>query len=105
MRPCANGWASSPTDLPVKRRNCFRRPDRPSRAPSRPVALYRFFIAAGRYLSGCTSSFWGRTPMSTDTPAVAADEPVETAVEAPAAPSEWAETALTVLFTAAAVLF
>ena len=43
--------------------------------------------------------------MSTDTPAVAADEPVETAVEASAAPSEWAETALTVLFTAAAVLF
>jgi hypothetical protein len=43
--------------------------------------------------------------MSTDMPAALATEPAETAVEAPSATSEWAETALTVLFTAAAVLF
>jgi hypothetical protein len=41
--------------------------------------------------------------MSTDVPAALVDEPAET--ETPAATSEWAETALTVLFTAAAVLF
>jgi hypothetical protein len=41
--------------------------------------------------------------MSTDTLAAPANEPAETVAEAPT--SEWAETALTVLFTAAAVLF
>jgi hypothetical protein len=43
--------------------------------------------------------------MSTDIPAALAAEPAETAAEVPAATSEWAETALTILFTAAAVLF
>ena len=43
--------------------------------------------------------------MSTDMPAALATEPAETAVETPSATSEWAETALTVLFAAAAVLF
>jgi hypothetical protein len=43
--------------------------------------------------------------MSTEMPAAAAEPPVEAATERPAATSEWAETALTVLFTAAAVLF
>jgi hypothetical protein len=43
--------------------------------------------------------------MSTDMPAALVDEPAETAAEAPPAANEWAETALTVLFTAAAVLF
>ncbi len=45
------------------------------------------------------------TLMSTDIPAALVDEPVEIVAEAPSATSEWAETALTVLFTAAAVLF
>jgi hypothetical protein len=43
--------------------------------------------------------------MSTDMPAALVDEPAETVAEAPPAANEWAETALTVLFTAAAVLF
>jgi hypothetical protein len=43
--------------------------------------------------------------MSTNVPAALVDEPVGTAAEAPPATNEWAETALTVLFTAAAVLF
>jgi hypothetical protein len=43
--------------------------------------------------------------MSTDTPAALADQPVEAAAGSQSATSEWAETALTVLFTAAAVLF
>jgi hypothetical protein len=48
---------------------------------------------------------WGRTVMSTDVPAALADQPAETVVEVPSAAGEWVETALTVLFTAAAVLF
>ena len=43
--------------------------------------------------------------MSIEMPAAAAESPAETATEQQAAISEWAETALTVLFTAAAVLF
>ena len=43
--------------------------------------------------------------MSTDMPAALVDEPAETVAEALPATNEWAETALTVLFTAAAVLF
>ena len=43
--------------------------------------------------------------MSTDVPAALADQPAETVVEVPSAAGEWVETALTVLFTAAAVLF
>jgi hypothetical protein len=43
--------------------------------------------------------------MSTDMFAAPVDEPAETAAEAPTNTNEWAETALTVLFTAAAVLF
>ncbi len=43
--------------------------------------------------------------MSTDMSVVLADEPVETAAEEQSATREWADTALTVLFTAAAVLF
>jgi hypothetical protein len=42
--------------------------------------------------------------MSTDGPAALVDQPAEAAVETSSA-SEWAETALTVLFAAAAVLF
>jgi hypothetical protein len=43
--------------------------------------------------------------MSTDMPAAFASEPVEDIAEQHTAAREWAETALTVLFTAAAVLF
>ncbi len=43
--------------------------------------------------------------MSTDMPTALVTEPAEAAVEAPSATGEWAETALTILFTAAAVLF
>jgi hypothetical protein len=43
--------------------------------------------------------------MSTDLPAALVDQPAETVVEAASATNEWTETALTVLFTAAAVLF
>jgi hypothetical protein len=43
--------------------------------------------------------------MSTDMPAVLAEQPAEVVAEVPSATGEWAETALTVLFTAAAVLF
>jgi hypothetical protein len=43
--------------------------------------------------------------MSTDRPAALTIEPAETVAEAPTNTNEWAETALTVLFTAAAVLF
>jgi hypothetical protein len=42
--------------------------------------------------------------MSTDTPAALVNEP-ETAIVQTTSFSQWAETALTVLFTAAAVLF
>jgi hypothetical protein len=42
---------------------------------------------------------------TTDVPADFADQPAEELVEAQQASSEWAETALTVLFTATAVLF
>ena len=42
---------------------------------------------------------------TTDVPADFTDHPAEERVEAQAASSAWAETALTVLFTAAAVLF
>jgi hypothetical protein len=42
--------------------------------------------------------------MSTDTPALASP-PAESIAEAKSAISEWTETTLTVLFTAAAVLF
>jgi hypothetical protein len=42
---------------------------------------------------------------TTDVPADFVDQPVEELVEAEPAPSGWAETALTVLFTATAVLF
>jgi hypothetical protein len=43
--------------------------------------------------------------MSTDTLAAPANEPAETVAETSTNTGEWAETALTVLFTAAAVLF
>jgi hypothetical protein len=43
--------------------------------------------------------------MSTDMPAVLVNEPAEAAAEEQSTTREWAETALTVLFTAAAVLF
>jgi hypothetical protein len=44
--------------------------------------------------------------MSADMPAVLVhDEPTQTEAEAPSAASDWAATALTVLFTAAAILF
>jgi hypothetical protein len=43
--------------------------------------------------------------MSTDTPAALADLPAKDFAEDRPEISEWAETALTVLFTAAAVLF
>jgi hypothetical protein len=43
--------------------------------------------------------------MSTDMPAALVEDPAEAVAEAPSATSEWAETALTALFTAAAVLF
>jgi len=43
--------------------------------------------------------------MPADIPAALDDQPAETEVETKAAASAWAETALTVLFTAAAVLF
>jgi len=43
--------------------------------------------------------------MSTDLPAALVDQPAKAAVEDASNKSEWAETALTVLFTAAAVLF
>jgi hypothetical protein len=43
--------------------------------------------------------------MSTEMPVVLANEPAETVVEPSSVTNEWAETALTVLFTAAAVLF
>jgi hypothetical protein len=42
---------------------------------------------------------------STDMPAALAELPAEAAVEDSSVTSEWAETALTVTFTAAAVLF
>ena len=42
---------------------------------------------------------------TTDLPADFADEPAEDRRRSPVSSSEWAETALTVLFTAAAVLF
>jgi hypothetical protein len=42
---------------------------------------------------------------TTDVPADFADQPAEDLVEAGPASSEWAETALTVLFAATAVLF
>jgi hypothetical protein len=48
---------------------------------------------------------WGMTVMSTDMPAVLATEAAEAGAETQSAPSEWVATALTVLFTTAAVLF
>jgi hypothetical protein len=42
---------------------------------------------------------------STDLPAALAEQPVEGAAETQSAQDDWATTALTVLFTAAAVLF
>ena len=42
---------------------------------------------------------------TTDVPVDFVDEPAEELIEAEPAPSQWAETALTVLFTATAVLF
>ena len=42
---------------------------------------------------------------TTDMPAALPSQPAETVAEEQSAGSEWAETALTVLFTAAAVLF
>jgi hypothetical protein len=42
---------------------------------------------------------------TTDVPADFADQPAEELVEARSVSSEWAETALTVLFTITAVLF
>jgi xanthine/uracil/vitamin C permease (AzgA family) len=43
--------------------------------------------------------------MSTDTPAALASEVAETTVESRSGTAAWVETALTVAFTAAAVLF
>jgi hypothetical protein len=43
--------------------------------------------------------------MSIDTPAALATEPAEAVAEDQSSTREWAETALTVMFTAAAVLF
>jgi hypothetical protein len=43
--------------------------------------------------------------MSTDSPAAIADDIVEVGAELKTAPDEWSATALTVAFTAAAVLF
>ena len=43
--------------------------------------------------------------MSTDMPAALGDEPAEAAIETAPVAGAWAETALTVMFTAAAVLF
>jgi len=42
---------------------------------------------------------------STDMPAALVEQPAEAVAEAQPARSEWAETALMVLFTAAAILF
>jgi uncharacterized SAM-binding protein YcdF (DUF218 family) len=81
---------------------------RRSAAP-RPT-VYRSFIAAARYFAlvrvRSRSVPWGTTRMSsTDLPAGLVDQPAQTTAEVAVATSEWAETALTVLFTAAAVLF
>jgi hypothetical protein len=77
----------------------------------RPVAIYQSFTPPLDTLS-LRFVLWGRTLMPTDMPAALADmpaalvdQPPEAAVETSPATSEWAETALTVLFTAAAVLF
>jgi hypothetical protein len=43
--------------------------------------------------------------MSTDMPAALASEAAEATAESQSAPAAWIETALTVVFTAAAVLF
>ena len=43
--------------------------------------------------------------MSTDMPAALASEVAETTAESQSAPAEWVQTALTVAFTAVAVLF
>jgi hypothetical protein len=57
-------------------------------------------------LSRCAASDGeGHFMSTTDVPADFADQPAEELVEAQSASSEWAETALTVLFTATAVLF
>ena len=45
------------------------------------------------------------TMSSTDMPAALVEEPTENVAEAEAVANEWAATALTVLFTAASVLF
>lgn len=58
-------------------------------------------MAAARYFP-LAFVLWGKDLMSIETP-IAAEPPAE--AEAAPAVSEWAETALTVLFTAAAVLF
>ena len=61
--------------------------------------------SCGSILCRCASSFGEGLLMSTDMPAALVDQPAEAAPRPQPATSEWAETALTVLFTAAAVLF
>jgi hypothetical protein len=70
----------------------------------RQRGVYQSFMAVTRYFAIALCPL-GEAPMSTDMLAASADEPAEAAAEAPANTSKWAETALTVLFTAAAVLF
>jgi hypothetical protein len=65
--------------------------------------IYQSFIAAVQYLLRLPL---GRDIlMSNNTPAALASEPAESVAEQQSPTREWAETALTVLFTAAAVLF
>jgi hypothetical protein len=52
------------------------------------------------------SVFWGKTLMtSTDMPAALVEQPAQAVAQAQSARSDWAETALTLLVTAAAILF
>jgi hypothetical protein len=56
-------------------------------------------------MAALSLSFGGRTAMSTEMQAGLAEPAPEIADEAAADSGDWAETALTVTFTAAAVLF
>jgi hypothetical protein len=73
--------------------------------PAAQLFVYRSFIAAARYLILKLGALGTILMTSTDMPTALIEQPAQAVVAAQSAKNDWAETALTLLFAAAAILF